>query len=205
MSKKALIPDILLKLSNIYKEDMYFINSMYCIGGITSDDSAIGKSFCILEKERADDIRDYFGNLPVIYIKNLKKAKEFYSTEFEYQYVQAQVEEKLKKELIEKKDEYLSIINSTKKWNQFHFTDDEVKALIKDNERITLFTNDKDIPSLEVTKCVFPMITEKGLNNLMYTVGKTKNVKNAYTLITNMNHDYFQIYNFIRYIRIDKQ
>lgn len=204
MATKDKIPDILLKLSSVYKEDLYIINSMYCIGGILSGEQAVGKSFCILDKEKSDDIKDYFGNLPVIYIKNVKKAKEYYSTEYEYQYIQTQVEEKVKKELNDKRDEYLNNIKNITEWKQFNFTEDEIKALIDDNERIVLFSNEKSIPSLEVTKCVFPLINKKYLDSLMYTVGKTKNIKNTYTLITCMTHEYFQIYNFIRYIKLDK-
>ena len=205
MKVKTTIPDILLKLSNVYKEDLYIVNSMYCIGGLLSEDQAIGKSFCILEKDRSDDIKDYFGNLSTIYIKNVKKAKEFYSTEFEYQYVNSNLEEKVKKEMNERKDEYLNAIKAVKDWHQFNFTDEEIKLLLEDNERITIFKNDENIPSLEVTKCVFPMLTNKNLNTLVYSVGKTKNVKNTYTLITSITHEYFQIYNFIRYIDLSRK
>lgn len=203
--KPAKIPDILVKLSNIYKEDLYIIHSMYCIGGISSEEQSVGKCFCILTKDKSNDIKDYFGDIPIIYFKNIKKAKEALSTEKEYRYVQTYVDDKTRKELIDKKDEFLSVIKNIKEWQQFQFTEEQVKALIKDNERVTLFTNNPKVHNLEITKCVFPMITEKGLSTLTYTIFKTKNVKNTYTLITSMAHDYFMIYNFIHYIKLDKQ
>ena len=203
-TKKAIVPDILLKLSNVYKEDLYFIDSMYCIGGFLSNDQAVGKTFCILDKDRADDIRDYFGDITAIYIKNVKKAKEFYSTEFEYEYINSQLEEKQKKELREKRDDYLNAIKTVKEWKTFDFSDEELTTLLEDNKRIVLFKDDKNVPELEVSKCVFPMLNKKNIDSLMYSIGKTKNIKNAYTVIISITHEYFQVYNFIRYIDIDK-
>ena len=133
MANKPIIPELLLKLSNVYKEDMYIINSMYTIGGITSENQAIGKCYCVLEKDKACEIKDYFGDIPVIYISNIKKAKEFFSTEFEYQYIQTKLEPKQVKEVIEKQVELSLAIERIKTWNQFHFTEEQIIALIKDN------------------------------------------------------------------------
>ena len=43
MAKIDLVKDLLVKINNVFRTDMYLIHNKYCIGGIESEDLNPGK------------------------------------------------------------------------------------------------------------------------------------------------------------------
>ena len=201
MAKEITVPDVLLKLSYIFSKDMYLINSIYCIGGTETEDSTVGKTICRLSPNITDIFVDYFGNSPAIYFDNLKKAKSVYGTEEEYKYIKVQMEDRYKKQLYDRKDNLMKIIDSIKSWDQFTLTEEQITAVIDNGETITLFEDNNEIPDVLVSKTIFPMIKSKDFANLYYSVSKARNLKNMYILVLSYDHEIFQYYNIIYYLK----
>jgi hypothetical protein len=205
MAKEITVPDVLNKLSNIFTKDMYLIQNRYCIGGNETDDETAGKSICILSPDIMDIFIDYFGNTQVIFFENLKKAKATFNTEDEYKYVKVRIEERNKKQLIDNKDGLMKTIDSIKGWNQFEFTEKELDLIMNEGNVITLFKDNNDIPEVTISKSIFPSIKQKDFSNVYYSVSKAKNLKNMYTLVLSYDHNIFQFYNIIYYIKESKK
>jgi hypothetical protein len=204
MSKEITVPDILNKLSSIFTKDMYLIQSRYCIGGNETEDETAGKSICVLSPDIADIFVDYFGSSNVIYFENIKKAKSAYGTEDEYKFVKVKLEERNKKQLIDTKDSYMKIIDSVKGWERFNFNEEQIESILTDGNTITLFEGNSSVPEVTVSKTIFPLIKSKDFNNIFYNVSKARNLKNMYTLVLNYDHNTFQFYNIIYYIKESK-
>lgn len=202
---KLTIPELLTKLSNVFKKDMYIIQSLHCIGGDSSESENAGKAIVTLDKDMSDSIKDYFGDSAVIYFNDIKKAKAAFDTEEEYLYIKISMEEKDKKAIFEKRDSLLKIVQNISDWKHFNFTDNQLKALFDDSEMILLFSDNPDIPEVYITKSLFPLVTRKDITNLYYSAFKTRNIKNTYTLVTSFDFDYFQVYNIFYYLKMEKK
>ena len=201
----SVLSNVLTKLSNVYKSDMYIVNNRYCIGGPnTYKDGPAGKSLCILSDDVVDDIIDHFGQPQIIYFKDIKKAKATFNTEDEYMQIETSFDEKLKRSIPESKDLLMKTFKSIETWDHFNFTEDQVKALFNDGEIVTLFSDNKNVPEIYVTKDIFPLVSDKNINTLFYSVGKQKhNQKQGINyLYLSLGTDYFQLYKEIAYIKV---
>ena len=108
------------------------------------------------------------------------------------------------------KDEEIVILNTIENlnntikkiesWEKFNWTDDEVVAILDGGNMITLFTDNKDIPELFVSKVVFPGIAKNNISSLYYAVYKSKDLKGVYELVTSLDIDIFQLYTITRFI-----
>lgn len=203
VANKNSLSTVLMKLATIYKYDMYLINCRYCVNGpITSKDGPAGKTLCILTDDVVDDVIDHFGQPSVIYFKNVKKAKAAFNTEDEYMQIETSFDEKTKKSISESRDLLMKTFKSIDTWNQFNFTEDQIKALFTNGEIVTLFSDNKDIPEVYVTKDIFPLVTDKNINTLYYAVSKQKHKQDINYLYLSLDSDYFQIYKEIAYIKV---
>ena len=205
MAKEITVPDILLKLSYIFTKDMYLINNRYCIGGAETEDDLVSKCICILPPDIGNLFIDYFGANQVIYFENIKKAKSSYGTEDEYKYVKIRLEERIKKQLTDNKDNLMKIINSIKGWDQFNLNEDQINSIMNDGNTLVLFKDDPEIPDVIISKSIFPLVKSKDFNNIFYSVFKARNLKNMYTLILNYDYSIFQFYNIIYYLKENKK
>jgi len=204
IKKEITVPDVLNKLSTIFTKDMYLVQNRYCIGGNETEDETIGKSICILSPDIVDIFIDYFGNTQVIFFENIKKAKSAFGTEDEYKYVKVRMEERNKKQHIDAKDNLMKVIDSIKGWSQFNFTEEELHSIMDEGTTVTLFNN-SDVPPVTVSKSIFPSIKAKDFDSLYYNVSKTRNLKNTYTFVLSYDHEIFQFYNILYYIKETKK
>ena len=93
--------DVLTKLKNVFKTDMYIVDKMYCIGGEESEDKNVGYSLCVLTPEVSEYLSETFGeHTKVIYIVNIAEAKKNYKQEKEYLYIKTTLDPKVKKNVI---------------------------------------------------------------------------------------------------------
>lgn len=198
----AEIKKILNQLANVFKRDMYLINSTWAIGGEESNESLAGDYICVMNPNIAEMLHNYFGNFEVIYFSDVKKAKAALDTIDEYPLIKTNIEPKISKKLLEFKNKLMSKIDETETWDNFNFTESQVQALL-DSEKITLFSDNDEVPELYVSKTVFPMIKEKNIGNLYYHVRKTKGMKDTFTMFTSFDTDNFIIYSRIHFIKMN--
>jgi hypothetical protein len=190
---------VLTKLSSIFKHDVYIVNNIYCIGGNLTEKETTGISLCVLTADIADILKEEFGNYRIIYIEDVKKEKAVLDTD-KQMYLKIKFtkdEEKLISNTIENLN---NIIKKIDKWEKFNWTDDEIVAMLSDGDMITLFTGNKDIPELFVSKVVFPGIAKNNIDSLYYSVYKNKDLKGVYELVTSLDIDIFQLYTVTRFI-----
>ena len=190
---------ILNKLASIFKHDIYIVNNIYCIGGNITEKETTGISLCVLTADVAETLKEEFGNYRIIYIEDIKKEKAVLDTD-KQMYLKIKFtkdEEKMISSTLE------GILNITKKittWEKFNWTEDEVVAMLSDGDMITLFTGNKNIPELLVSKVVFPGIAKNNISSLYYSVYKSKDFKGVYELVTSLDIDIFQLYTITRFI-----
>ena len=201
-TKKLDIATLLQKLSIVFTKDMYIIGSMYVINGPITEKESTGVNYCILTPECVDIIKERFGNINVIYFTDVKKAKASLGQIEEMLYIKTDFNKYNSKEILNKVDNIHNTISHVKSWSKFNWSDNEVAAMIN-GDMITLFTNDKNVPELYVSKVVFPGLGKNNVNNLEYSVYKSKKIDDVYELVTTLITDLFQIYTITRYINVN--
>lgn len=190
---------VLTKLSSIFKHDVYIVNNIYCIGGNLTEKETTGISLCVLTADIADILKEEFGNYRIIYIEDVKKEKAVLDTD-KQMYLKIKFTKDEEKLIFNTIENLNNIIKKIDKWEKFNWTDDEIVAMLSDGDMITLFTGNKDIPELFVSKVVFPGIAKNNIDSLYYSVYKNKDLKGVYELVTSLDIDIFQLYTVTRFI-----
>ena len=75
MAKKDLLRDSLVKLVNIFPNDIYIVHNRYVIAGNKSEENTRGYFFCIFEPDIVKVWKEKFPDNPVIYIPSVREAK----------------------------------------------------------------------------------------------------------------------------------
>lgn len=195
MGKEVTFRDILVKITKVLSSDLYLINNQFIMGGHKSDENSIGYYLYRLSPAAMTASAEHFKTNKVYYISDGKAAKD--SLENNFIVVTNELE---LKQINDKKDEILRLVKKTDIWKSFNFSEDDVTTLFSDNSTIELFKDDKDIPSVTVSKTLFPYITEKNVSKLYYNVIK----KSEYTnLLLSLDYDMFQLYMLYKYIALD--
>lgn len=190
---KADYSTLMTKIANIFKSDMYIINSTYCIGGKDSEEKNNSYALCLLNKEYSDIIKELFPDEEIIYIKDVKKSKEDLSL------VSTDIKEKEK--ILKRYKDLLEIVNSITAWENLKLPENAIKTVFKDGLTYELF-KDEDIPSVLIAKSLFPMVSEKNIDTLAYNVIIPNNEFDLVKLVTSLNTEWFQIFNLIQYLQI---
>lgn len=203
MAKKQLTSkDILNKLSSIFKKDIYIVNNIYCIGGNITEKETTGISFCILNTDIAETLKEEFGNYRILYIEDIKKEKASLETD-KGLYLKVKFSKNEEKVILNTIENLNNIIKRIDTWDKFNWTESEIVAILDSGDMITLFTDNKNIPELFVSKVVFPGIAKNNINSLYYSVYKSKDLKGIYELVTSLDVDIFQLYTITRFIDLD--
>lgn len=133
--------------------------------------------------------------------KVIEKSGKVVENEY-FKYINSEEE---KSNIFKERDKYLKLTLNIPSWKRFEFTDNQLKAMIDENSRITLFSNDKDIPEIYISKSLFPTVIHKELEKLFYQVIKSNSIENGYDLVVNYNKDDFQIYMIFTYLNYKKE
>lgn len=190
--------DILTKVSNVFKTDMYIIDYQFCLGGKESENDNKSLMMCVLTPDLINLVKETFPDNKNIFFTNVKKAKDELQ-----EYSTVNINKDILKNITEKRDEILKKINNVKSWNSFGFTEETIDDIFKEGGSLELFKDNKDIPSVTITKTLFPLVTNKCANELYYNLIKPKEDNEIYELVTSFDTDWFQIYNIIQYLNID--
>lgn len=199
--KELTTKDILNKLSGIFKKDMYIVNKIYCIGGNITEKETTGISMCILTADIAEKLSEEFGDYRIIYIEDVKKEKASLETGDKGMYLKLRFTKEEEKTIYNTIDSLNNIIKKIDSWEKFNWTEDEVVAILNEGDMITLFTDNKDIPELMVSKVVFPGIAKNNIDSLYYKVYKSKH-EGLYELVTSLDIDIFQLYTITRFLSL---
>lgn len=195
MGKEVTFRDILVKITKVLSSDLYLINNQFIMGGHKSDENNIGYYLYRLSPAAMTASAEHFKTNKVYYISDGKAAKD----SLENNFIDVTNELELK-QINDKKDEILRLVKKTDIWKSFNFSEDDITTLFSDNSTLELFKDDKDIPSVTVSKTLFPYITEKNVSKLYYNVIK----KSEYTnLLLSLDYDMFQLYMLYKYIALD--
>ena len=204
MAKKEIdAKTILQKLSTIFKKDIYIVGSIYAIGGPITEKESSGVTYAILTPECVNAITQQFGKFQIIYFTDVKKAKSSLGQSEELLYVKTNFDKSEAKSILDTVSNISKIIGNISVWDKFNWTDNEVVALIDSGDMMTLFTDNKKIPELYVSKVVFPGLAKNNLDKLSYSVYQSKKIDQIYELVTSLDTEYFQIYTIIRYINVN--
>lgn len=194
--KKSKLEDFFTKISNVFKDDLYIIKNTYCIAGKSSDQKNISKILCMISPDIISLLKEVFPDMDYVYIQKIKESKKDIANNFT-----TKISDIEKKELDKTVSFIMSNVNKTKKWDSFNFSDEVSEKIFKDGELFELF-KDSDIPSLTMSKSLFPMVTPKTANDILYAVYVPKNENDLVTLVSSFPTTYFQIYSIIQYIKI---
>lgn len=196
MATKVDFKTLLMKIVNIFPKDMYLVHNWCAIAGEESDVENRGFYFCILEPEVRELLNKLFPNNPTLYIKSVRETKTDISK------VQEILDEKTLKNIDNIVDSYMSRMNSDYEWSNFNFDEEEISSLFNNGESLTLFENDENKSSIIISKSLFPLITEKTINNVKYAY--TENVDNSELnqIIMTYEYELFQLVMRYLYLKI---
>ena len=92
--------------------------------------------------------------------------------------------------------------HSITEWSTFNFTDDEISNIFDDAKSFTLFENDSDKSPIIISKSIFPLITEKTINNTRYSYTKEIDENNLNQITIVYDYELFQLVMRYLYLKI---
>lgn len=198
MAKEITLNDILTKISNILKTDMYLMDYSYCIGGKESEEKTVGENILFLSPIAIELFKKQFPENPNVFFIDIKKSKGDLE-----EFCKKDISENEKEEYIKRRDFLIHIIKNQDEWDSFSFTEEEIDILYKECGTIELFKDDKKRNAVIISKSIFPMVTEKDINNVCFTVFDDKNDEDMGNLLLSYDSEYFQIYSLIRFVKMN--
>ena len=196
MNKEVTFRDLLVKIKNIFSTDIYLINNQYIIAGEKSSEDNLGYSLCVLSPDMIDICNNSFDPYKIYYIKNITNAKDDLENNI------SEVSSLAERESVNYSlEEVINIKNKIETWDSFNFTEKQLDELFEDNMTINLF-KDTDIPSVTISKSLFPLVTKKNVSDLYYSVIQDLQYIN---LMISFDFPLFQLYILYRYLDIDKE
>ena len=195
---KFTIETLLTKLSNVFKADLYIIQNQFCIGGTESEENNIGTSIVVLDPDRIELCKETFGNHDIVYINDIKKAKEDLQS-----HIKTKMNKQDEESVLSTKNFLMKLVMKTEIWKSFEFTEEDIVSIFKNGDGKKLFEDEPDIPTVTISKSLFPMVTEKKASTLVYQIYVPKNKNELVNLITYFNTEWFQIYTLFQYINIE--
>ena len=196
---KMTFSTILTKISYIFKRDSYILNHRYVIAGQESDKENIGTYSCLLNEEAVSIIKDIYPDNDIIYISNIKSAK----TEPE-KYIITNLNKLEISDIQNTNNSILKLIDSVKEWKNFNFTNSEIESVFSNGEVLDLFTDDKNIPTISISKSIFPTVTEKNCDSLVYYVFPFNNEEDELCkMITSIDTEVFRLHSIFYFIHLE--
>ena len=195
--KKSKLEDFFTKISNVFKDDIYIIKNTYCIAGKSSEQKNISKIVCVVSSDIIQLLNEVFPNMDYVYIQKIKESKKDIASNFTNK-----ISDMEKKDLDKTVSFVMDKVNKTTSWESFNFSDDDAEKIFKEGELFTLFKDNDEIPSLTMSKSLFPMVTPKTANDILYHAYVPKNNEDLVTLVSSFPTMYFQMYSVIQYINL---
>lgn len=190
------INDLLTKISNIFKTDMYILDWRYCLGGKVSESKNPGTILCVLEPDVVKVLKNEFPKNKVIFFSDIKKAKtdqeEFIKTDFT---------ESEENELFKKQMDLDNDLLRIREWKSLGLTEKQVYDLLKRKTIVGIRASNRY--EFVITNQLLPLVTESTVGTVTYTITKTPPNDSGICmtkLILKYDHPYFVYYNTIYYL-----
>ena len=186
------LTELFTKISYVFKTDIYVLQHKYTVGGSDSNLKNTGTMFCILNEEISELMKREVSEKDFFYIKNIKDAKKNLEDN-----IVINILPTTKTNMLESLEDINKMISTCKKWDNFKLTEEEHKDFF--DKAITIHVcKDETVTPISIAKVLFPMLTEKNFENLVYNL-KTDG---EYTdnLITKFEIEYFTLYNILYFL-----
>lgn len=201
---KLKFSDLMTKISYVFKADSYILDNKYILGGEVSEKENPSNIILELSPESISLIKEelptYYEDIKekdVFFFKDIKKAKKDFMS-----YTSLLKEKDIKD--IRYSEIYLNdILKRVNDWEDFNFTPEEVENFITAGKSITLFENNKDIPNINISKKLIPMISIKNIEDLRYKPLPSKDDYSLNILVLCLVTEWFNIYSIVEYIDVD--
>lgn len=190
---------ILTKIAYVFKKDVYIIDYRYCMGGEESESENVGNYLCELNENTSVILKEIFPNSEIIYFSDIKKAKKDLNA-----YSSTEIGDDIKEKINNRKKTLLKELDNVKKWKDFPFTEELLHKIFKNGETVELFTDDDSIPSITISKTLFPLVTEKKYDSLVYSISWNEDdTDELCKFITSFDTEILRLYGLFYFISLD--
>lgn len=186
--------DIFTKLAYVYKNDLLIINKKYVLAGDKSYTSCVGDMLCILTDEAEEILKTDLPDANIILINDIKSAKTNLEKEMvlnPIQWIDSSILNTLKTR--DKKQK------NVKSWKKIELNDEEFDDFFNKGFSIDLFTESDNIPTVTISKNLFPLLSDKNYDNFSFNV---KVNDELCEFISKLETPHFTIFNILYYLDI---
>lgn len=179
MKKTLEFNEALTKINAVFPTDVYIIYNRFIIAGEKS--GVAGWYLAIATEAVTEGLQKKFKNDQIVYIKNLRNAKDHFKENHSI------IEDGDKKNEILKRQQMLfHNFKKVETWKMLTLTEEQKTALFVTNTTIHLFEEDENIPTLIIGKKLLPLVTEKNYEKVGYFV---EDIDNSYGTVHGITFD----------------
>lgn len=202
VSTEDLVMDLLTKIRNVFRKDIYIVDSFYILGGEDSNDSLPGHFYCELVQKYKLAVEKYFTRKDVIYISDIAEFKENPSENW-----MEITDENKCVELRALAHAYQKSVIEAEEWRTFDALDDQTQSNIFNGKIAVIHADpyDSNSPYCIVAKKVFPLIGPKTIDKLFIAVNKTAEDSDLYALITQLDFTHFTLYGYMNFTKMETE
>lgn len=190
MESNTKLNEILTKIVNVLKHDIYIIDNSICIGGKLTEDDLPGTYVCMLDHDYAKTFIDVFPGKKLLYLPDIKKVKNDPSL------IEDNFNELRENNIFNRWKFIKNRIENQKTWSNIGLSPEEFNRIFEEKEVLTIKRNDLDF---QVAKEMFPMIKKyEDMESLLYS---TEDNGEIYDLIFKYDVKVFTLYGLYTYIK----
>ena len=184
--KKDFAKDLLVKMSKVFPTDVYFVNNRYALPGPISFESNAGIYVCVFNPDMTEALRKLFPENPVLFSSSIKKTGLV-------DVMEVIEEPEIIKAVQRNIDDILGQFDNATGWENFDLNEEQLTDLYDNYKTISLFKEEKDKPEIVIGKSLFPLITKKTMNDVIYTFKEFSKKDSLHSLLLNYDGEYFSL------------
>lgn len=192
--------DILTKISNVFKTDMYVVNWRYCFAGDESEKKNPGTMICVLEQDESDITKNTFPNNKIVFFKNIKKYK---NTDGGAEFIKTTFTDTESDTILMKMNQLCTKVDAIHNWKPFDLSEEELEKLLVKKSVVGMQLDSKY--SFILSSQLLPLATKSNASNLSYNIIKEKDNDDELSLVElvlKFDHPMFIYYNFVYYLNV---
>lgn len=188
---------LLTKISHVFLRDAFIYKNNYVFAGEETEEETVIESFIELGLDYNPVLTSLYPDAKKIYINNIKEAKKDIDS-----HITSDIPTNLLEYSDNKYKKIKELVDSIKCWDSLDLTEKDIADIYENGTCIELFKDNDKYPNVVVGKKMFPLVTAKTIDKVVYHVKKDKKIPELYTLITKYNEGSIILYNVIKYIKI---
>lgn len=190
------VNDILTKLVNVFKHDIYIIDWRYCLGGKLTEADTPGTAFCILEPECVERFKDEFPKNNVVFIDDIRKFKTDPDN-----HLNLKVSDSECSKIISKRDDFVKKLTDIVSWHELSLSEKEADCIFDKGGLVDIKFSEAH--TFAISKTLFPLIRKVSSDEVRYNILEDKENRGGSFLILTHEHPMFMFYNFVYYLEIE--